>query len=203
MHAAAAVRSVEGAGGLVSRMPCRLRVGFLAMRPACRFPCCGVARNRNGIPTSGVPAAAFTSDRGGPWCSSLGSTRTRGHTLLPSSTATSSSSRELALRADRRNATACWVGRRSSNRGCGRSKARPEPAPCWRSSSSVRARRSLTCRPRSRRGRGCWTRVATTRPTATMPVRPRSSRYGIATCGPWRSRITRRCCGCWRAVTTS
>src|SRR5258708_17497828 len=25
----------------------------------CRFPCCGVARNRNGIPASGVPAAAF------------------------------------------------------------------------------------------------------------------------------------------------
>ena len=32
------------------------------MRPSRRFPCCGVARNRNGIPASGVPAAAFHFD---------------------------------------------------------------------------------------------------------------------------------------------
>jgi hypothetical protein len=53
------VRSVEGAGGWVSIMPCRL-LGWLPSDEAvCRFPCRGVARNRNGIPVSGVPAAAF------------------------------------------------------------------------------------------------------------------------------------------------
>src|SRR3954454_5926943 len=35
------------------------------MWPVCRFPCCGVARNRNGIPGSGVPVAAFSHDRRG------------------------------------------------------------------------------------------------------------------------------------------
>jgi transposase len=32
---------------------------LLSDEAVCRFPCCGVARNRNGIPASGVPAAAF------------------------------------------------------------------------------------------------------------------------------------------------
>src|SRR4051794_6104711 len=46
-------------------MPCRREVWLPSDEAVCRFPCCGVARNRNGIPASGVPAAAFTSDRGG------------------------------------------------------------------------------------------------------------------------------------------
>ncbi|MDQ1385645.1 MAG: Transposase, partial [Actinomycetota bacterium] len=32
---------------------------LLSDETVCRFPCCGVAPNRNGIPASGVPAAAF------------------------------------------------------------------------------------------------------------------------------------------------
>src|SRR5258706_13765286 len=39
-------------------MPCRLLGWLLSDEAICRFPCCGVARNRNGIPVSGVPAAA-------------------------------------------------------------------------------------------------------------------------------------------------
>ena len=59
------------------------------------------------------------------------------------------------------------------------------------------------CRPRCRRGHGCWTRAARTRPTRTTRVRRRSWRCGTGTCGRSRSRTTARCCGCWRAVITS
>ena len=73
------VASRVPAGGLENALP---PLGWLPSDEAIRrFPCCGVARNRNGIPASGVPAAAFTSDRGGRSCSSLGSIRTRDRTL--------------------------------------------------------------------------------------------------------------------------
>jgi hypothetical protein len=39
------------------------------------------------------------------------------------------------------------------------------------------------------------TLVAKTRPTPTMPVPPRSSRYGTATCDRLRSKTTARSCG--------
>ena len=74
-----------------------------------------------------------------------------------------------------------------------------DSARCWRNSSSAPARPSLMCRRRSRRGRGCWTRAATTRPTAhdarsaaIVALRHRSLRaVALET-------ITPRCCGCWR-----
>ena len=72
-----------------------------------------------------------------------------------------------------------------------------------RSSSSLRARSCSTCLRRCRRGHGCWTRAARTRPTRTMLAPRRSSRYGIRTCGASCWRITRRSCGCWHVVTIS
>ena len=43
---------------MVSRMPCRLLGWLLSDEAVCRFPCRGVARNRNGTLSPGVPAAA-------------------------------------------------------------------------------------------------------------------------------------------------
>ena len=101
------------------------------------------------------------------------------------------------------SANGCCAGRHRSNRVCGRSKARPVTARCWRNSWSRRARPSSMCRPRCRHGHGCWTRAARTRPTRTTRAQPRSSHCGTETCERSRSRITVRSCGCWRAAITS
>ena len=67
-----------------------------------------------------------------------------------------------------------------------------------------RVRRCWMCRPRCRRGRGCWTRAARTRPTRTTPARPRSSRCGTGTCGSVVARgSSADLAACWRVVTIS
>jgi len=58
-RAAVFVASRVPAVGLENALRLRLASDDEAIR---RFPCCGVARNRNGIPASGVPAAAFHFD---------------------------------------------------------------------------------------------------------------------------------------------
>ena len=80
------------------------------------------------------------------------------------------------------NAIGCSSGRRCSPRGCGRSRARPGPVRCWPSSSSPSASASSMCRRSCRRGCGCWTRGAATRPTATTPAPPRWSRCVTSRC---------------------
>ena len=152
------------------------------MRPSCRFPCRGVARNRNGIPASRVPVAAFHLDVRRASCSSLGSIPTRDRTPPRSSTATSRSLVRCRCRPIVDNATGCCAGPRRSNRAYGLLKARTAMVRCWRNSSSRRASMSLMCRPRCRPGPDCWTLVARTRPTRTTRAPPRSSRYGTGIC---------------------
>ena len=136
MHALRWFRSVEGAGGLVSRMPCRL-LGWLPSDEAvCRFPCCGVARNRNGIPASGVPAAAFTSDRGGHrvhhWNRpAQGVAHGRGDRRRRTCWSASSWCVPIAV-----NASGCCAGRRRLSRELWAVEGATGTARCWRSSSS-------------------------------------------------------------------
>ena len=62
---------------------------------------------------------------------------------------------------------------------------------------------SSTCRRRCRPGCGSSTQAARTRPTRTTLVPRRSSRCAMADFSPSHRSITRRCCGCWRTVTTT
>ena len=120
-----------------------------------------VARNRNGIPASGVPAAA-TNFRGGRYVFIIGIDPHKGsHTAVAIDGDGSLASCWCARIAD--NASDCCAGRRCSNRACGRSKARLVLVPCSPSSSCVRVRRCWMCRLRCRRGRGCWTPATRTR----------------------------------------
>ncbi len=182
------VASRVPAGGLQNALP---PSGWLLSEEAtCRFPCCGVARNRNGIPASGVPAAAshFRCEEGRVhhWDRPAQGVAHGGRDRRRRTVASAS----CRCRRIVDNVIGCCVGRRRSSRGCGRSKARGSRARCWPSSSSRRARLSSMCRRRCRRGLGCWTRAAKTRPTRTTHVPRRSSRYGTATCGRSRSTIT-------------
>ena len=71
------------------------------------------------------------------------------------------------------------------------------------SSSSPPASMSSMCHPRCRHGCGCSGRPRRRRTTATTRCRPRSRGCATAACGRCAPTITRRCCGCWSAVTTT
>ena len=85
----------------------------------------------------------------------------------------------------------------------GRSRAPRVSGSCWRSSSSPPTRSSSTCRPRWRRGHGCWAAVGRTRTTPTTRCRWRSPRCGTGVCARSYRPAHASCCGCWRSATST
>jgi len=134
-----------------SMMPCRLRVGLRAMRPSAGS--CAVASLETG--TESPHQECPRGDRlemEEDTCSSFESIRTRVHRRPSRSTVTNGSSASCWCARIVDNASDCCAGRRSSNHGCARSKARRVLVHCSPSSSCVWARRSWMCRPRCRHG---------------------------------------------------
>ena len=110
----------------------------------------------------------------------------------------------LEVTADRRQTQRllAWAAPLGTERR-GRSSPPTGSASCCPNSCSPRVNTSSMCHPRCRHGCGCWARRRRRRTTPTTRCRPRSPgcvTVGYGRCG---ATITRRCCGCWSAVTTT
>jgi len=204
MRRAGVARSVSGSGGWSRECPATAR-GWLSSELAAHRCSAAVWLETGSASRFRRARRGISSDlQGGWWCSRSGSTRTRGRTSRRCWTSASSCWARFACERTDGNASGCCVSRSPTPRGSGPSKAPAAWVPCWRSSSSPRARLCWTCRRSSRHGCGSLTTDARTRTTVTMLARRRSWGCATATSVSSPPRPTRRCCACWRnAITIS
>ena len=181
VHALRLIRSVEGAGGWSRECPAAVRVGFRAMRPPAGARAVAWLETGTASPHQECPPRRpllIEEDS----CSSLGSIRTRDHTPPSAIDGDEQLVDEFRVARIADNASGCWVGggvRAASVGDRGRDRSRRVVVAAARRCGRDGARCAGDAV-----GAGAAARheAARTRPTPTMPVPPRSSRCGTATC---------------------